>query len=59
MKRFLLACATVGLAAGAGYYFYQIWKRYSEENKEESGSNEAVSKKNQRLNTFHTSHFSM
>ena len=48
MKRFLLACATVGLAAGAGYYFYQTWKRYSEEKKEESGSYEAVSKKIQR-----------
>ena len=38
MKKFLLACATVGLAAGAGYLLYQTWKRYSGEAEENSGS---------------------
>ena len=38
MKKFLLACATFGLAAGAGYLLYQTWKRYSGEAEENSGS---------------------
>ena len=38
MKKFLLACATVGLAAGAGYLLYQTWKRYCGQAEESSGS---------------------
>ena len=50
MKKLLFACATVGLAAGAGYLLYRAWKSYygereDSERKENSESNEAVRKR--------------
>ena len=45
MKKLLLTCATVGLAAGAGYLLYRTWKRYYSERKDSNESNETVRKK--------------
>ena len=44
MKKFLLACATVGLAFVAVYYIYQTWKRcYGDDNGDDDSNNVAVS----------------
>ena len=44
MKKLLWACATVGLAAGAGYLLYRTWKSYYGVSEEEDDPNEAVRK---------------
>lgn len=44
MKKFLLACATVGLAFVAVYYVYQTWKRcYGDDNGDDDSNDVAVS----------------
>ena len=46
MKRFLFACAGVGLAIGGGYLMYRAWRNYyqGENNDADDLSDDAVSK---------------
>lgn len=46
MKKFLFACAGVGLAIGGGYIMYRAWRNYyqGENNEADDLSDDAVSK---------------
>ena len=42
MKKFLLACATVGFAFVGFYHIYQTWKRcYGDDNNDDNGDDDS------------------